>query len=105
VKLFKRGEMDAEIYAIICSNIRVADQRIGDVKAQAAALMVGEERLDALLDRYGDETVRAAIAELRARAAAQMRAAIAAIPEGPVGGRGLVDSDGVVDEPLEIRLP
>ena len=32
--------MDEEIYAIICSNIRVADQRIGDVKAQAAALDV-----------------------------------------------------------------
>ena len=58
--------LDPEIYAIICSNIRVADQRIGDVKAQAAALMVGEERLAALLDRYGDDVVRAAIAELRA---------------------------------------
>ena len=38
VKLFKKGELDQEIYSIICSNIRVADQRIGDVKAQAAAL-------------------------------------------------------------------
>ena len=44
VKLFKRGVMDAEIYAIIMSNIRVADQRIGDIKAQAAALKVGERR-------------------------------------------------------------
>jgi N-methylhydantoinase B len=104
VKLFKRGEMDAEIYAIICSNIRVPEQRIGDVKAQAAALDIGAERLDALLDRYGDETVRAAIAALRARAADQMRAAIRAIPEGRWEGVAWVDSDGVVDEPLEIRL-
>ena len=37
VKLFKKGELDQEIYSIICSNIRVADQRVGDVKAQAAA--------------------------------------------------------------------
>ena len=69
VKLFKRGQMDAEIYAIICSNIRVADQRIGDVKAQAAALDLGAERLDALLDRYGDDIVAQAIADLRGRAA------------------------------------
>ena len=41
VKLVKRGEMDPEIYAIICSNIRIADQRIGDIKAQIAALKVG----------------------------------------------------------------
>jgi N-methylhydantoinase B len=104
VKLFKRGRMDPEIYAIICSNIRVADQRIGDVKAQAAALAVGAERLDALLDRYGAETVEAAIAELRLRAARQMRAHIATIPEGRFESIAWVDSDGVVDAPLAIRL-
>ncbi|MEZ5913969.1 MAG: hydantoinase B/oxoprolinase family protein, partial [Paracoccaceae bacterium] len=104
VRLFKQGVLDDEIYAIICSNIRVADQRIGDVKAQAAALMVGEERLGALLDRYGDDTVRDAIAELRHRADRQMRAAITQIPEGEHRGIAYVDSDGVVNEPLEIRL-
>jgi len=104
VKLFKRGEMDTEIYQIICSNIRVADQRIGDVKAQAAALNVGAARLTALLDRYGDDTVTAAIAELRARAAQQMRAFVATIPEGPHRASAFVDSDGVVNEPLEICL-
>ena len=104
VKLFKAGEMDPEIYAIICSNIRVADQRIGDVKAQAAALMIGEERLGAILDRYGDDTVREAIAELRWRASEQMRARLADIPDGVYRSEAFVDSDGVVDEPLLIAL-
>ena len=104
VKLFKRGQLDAEIYAIICSNIRVADQRIGDVKAQAAALDLGAERLDALMDRYGDAVVTEAIAELRRRAADQMRSFIAAIPAGAHTSVAYVDSDGVVNEPLEIRL-
>ena len=104
VKLFKRGVMDTEIYAIICSNIRVADQRIGDVKAQASALLVGEERLAALLDRYGDDTVRDAIAELRRRAADQMGAALAATPDGTYEAVAWIDSDGVVNEPLAIRL-
>ncbi len=104
VRLFKEGILDPEIYAIITSNIRVADQRIGDVKAQAAALMVGEDRLGALLDRYGDDTVRAAIAELRFRAARQMRALIAEVPEGRHEGRAFIDSDGVVNEPLTIAL-
>ena len=104
VKLFKRGEMDREIYAIICSNIRVADQRIGDVKAQAAALELGASRLDALLDRYGDDTVEEAIDELRQRAAAQMTGFVATIPPGPHQAVAWVDSDGVVNEPLAIRL-
>ena len=104
VKLFKKGVLDAEIFAIISSNIRVADQRIGDVKAQAAALLVGRERLTEILDRYGDETVSEAIGELRRRAAEQMRAEIAAIPDGTYRSTAFIDSDGVVDEPLTIAL-
>lgn len=104
VRLFKAGQMDSEIYSIICSNIRVADQRIGDVKAQAAALDLGAERLDALLDRYGDETVTEAIAELRHRAAMQMRSFVATIPPGPHIATAWIDSDGVIDAPLAIRL-
>ncbi|MEO5326210.1 hydantoinase B/oxoprolinase family protein [Mesorhizobium sp. CC13] len=104
VKLFKKGVMDPEIFAIICSNIRVADQRIGDIRAQAAALHVGRDRLLQILDRYGDQTVVAAIAELRRRAAEQMRAHIAALPEGSWRSTAYVDSDGVVDAPLTIAL-
>ena len=104
VKLFKKSVMDQEIYAIICSNIRVADQRIGDVKAQAAALNIGADRLDTLLVRYGDDTVAEAIDELRERAAVQMRQMIAQLPEGSWQSEAYVDSDGVVDEPLVIKL-
>ncbi len=104
VRLFKKGVLDREIYAIISSNIRIADQRIGDIKAQAAALHVGQDRLARILDRYGDDTVSEAIAELRRRAAAQMRAHIAAIPDGTYRSTATVDSDGVVDRPLTISL-
>lgn len=104
VKLFKRGTMDREIWQIICSNIRVSEQRIGDVTAQAAALLVGAERLAALLDRYGDETVTMAIAEIRALAARQMRSQIALIPPGCYRAEAQIDSDGVVNQPLTIAL-
>ncbi|MEL3892863.1 hydantoinase B/oxoprolinase family protein [Ferrovibrio sp. MS7] len=104
VKLYKQGVLDEEILSIILSNIRIADQRIGDIKAQAAALSIGEKRLTALLDRYGADTVEAAITELKARASQQMRARIRAIPDGVYRGSAVVDSDGVVDEPLHIEM-
>ncbi|MGD9536611.1 MAG: hydantoinase B/oxoprolinase family protein [Alphaproteobacteria bacterium] len=104
VKLFKAGALDQEILSIILSNIRIAGQRIGDIKAQAAALHVGARRLTALIDRYGEATVKAAIAELRRRAAQQMRACLATIPDGTYRGRAIVDSDGVVDQPLAIEM-
>ena len=104
VKFWKKGEMDQEILAILMSNMRIADQRIGDIKAQAAALTTGEQRLTALIDRYGAGVVKQAIAEMRHRAERQMRAKIAAIPDGVYEGSSQVDSDGVVDEPLTIRM-
>jgi N-methylhydantoinase B len=104
VKLFKRGLMDVEIYQIICSNIRVSEQRIGDVQAQSAALLVGADRLSALLDRYGDTVVADAIGELRTLAANQMRANIGLIRQGVYTAGAIVDSDGVVNEPLTIAL-
>lgn len=96
--------LDEEILSIILSNIRIADQRIGDIQAQAAALKVGEKRLTALLDRYGRVLVERCIVELRARAAQQMRAQIATIPDGVYEGEAFVDSDGVVNEPLRILV-
>lgn len=104
VKLFKAGVMDDELWQVICSNIRVSEQRIGDVKAQASALLVGAERLSSILDRYGDQTVREAIAEMRGLAARQMAANVRLIPEGQWSSTAIVDSDGVVNQPLTIAL-
>jgi N-methylhydantoinase B len=104
VKLFKRGALDREILSIIQSNIRVAEQRIGDIKAQAAALLVGEQRLREIVARYGLATLRNAIAGISDRAADRMRAEIRRIPEGSYSAEAFVDSDGVVNEPLRIAL-
>ncbi len=104
VKLYKADVLDEEILAIIMSNIRIADQTIGDIKAQVAALSVGEKRLTALLDRYGARMVEDCIGEMRTRAAQQMRAKIATIPDGRYESVAWVDSDGVVDAPLKIDM-
>ena len=104
VRLFKKGELDQEILSIIMSNVRVAESRLGDIQAQAAALAVGELRLTELIDRYGEAVVEEAIVELRARATRQMRARIATIPDGTYESETFVDSDGIVDQPLHIRL-
>ncbi len=104
VKLYKRGEIDEEILAIILSNIRIADQRIGDIRAQAAALEIGERRLTELLDRYGADTVEHAIELLKAGASRQMRAKIATIADGDYKATAIVDSDGVINRALEINL-
>jgi len=104
VKLYKKGVLDDELMAVINANIRVPEQRIGDIRAQRAALHVGAQRLTALLDRYGRDLIERAIGELRRRAEQRMRARIAPLPDGTFSSEAVVDSDGVVNEPLTIKL-
>ena len=104
VKLYRDGVLQDDILSIILANIRVPEERIGDIKAHVAALSVGERRLTALLDRYGEDTVSACIAELRRRSEQMMRAHIAKIPDGVYASEAFLDSDGVDDAPLAIRL-
>src|SRR5262244_2282438 len=104
VKLFREGVMQPDILSIILANIRVPEERIGDIKAQTAGLTVGEKRLTALIDRYGEATVSECIAELRRRSDQMMRAHIAKIPDGIYTSEAFVDSDGVDPDPLAIRL-
>ena len=104
VKLVEGGELCQDIIDIILTNIRVPEERIGDIRAQIGALRTGEKRLTALLDRYGAATVEAAIAELRARSEMQMRACIEALADGTYSFTSYVDSDGVVNEPLAVAL-
>ena len=88
VKLYRKGELDQGLWQVILANIRVPEQRVGDIRAQKAALNVGKRRLSALLERYGAPTIEAAIAELRARAERQMRKLIEPIPDGTYEGDG-----------------
>jgi len=67
VKLLRRGELDRDVLQIILNNIRVPKERLGDIRAHLAALNVGEQRLTALIDKYGGDLIRACIVELKAR--------------------------------------
>lgn len=104
VKLYEAGVLNEDILTILLANIRVAEERYGDLHAHLAAFRVGERRLTHLLDKYGPETVRACIAELYQRAEQQMRAGIADIPDGTYTYTDFLDSDGVENEPLRIEL-
>jgi N-methylhydantoinase B len=104
VKLYEAGKLNEDVLTILLANIRVAEERYGDLQAHLAAFRVGERRLTHLLDKYGPDTVRACIAEFYERAEQQMRACIADIPDGTYGYTDYLDSDGVDNEPLRIAL-
>ena len=104
VKLLRAGVIQQDIVDILAANSRVPQSNWGDLNGQINALDLGERRLHALLDEYGDDTITAALAALSARAEALMRANIAALPDGTYTCDDFLDNDGVTDEPLRIAL-
>jgi N-methylhydantoinase B len=104
VKLARRGVIQRDIVDILAANSRVPQSNWGDLNGQINALDLGEKRLIALLDEYGDNTITAALAALSARAEELMRANIAALPDGTYSFDDFLDNDGVIDKPLRIAL-
>jgi N-methylhydantoinase B len=104
VKLIRASVVQQDIVDILAANSRVPQSNWGDLNGQINALDLGERRLHALLDEYGDETITAALAVLSSRAEALMRANIAALPDGTYSYDDFLDNDGVTDTPLRIAL-
>ncbi|GAB5460621.1 hydantoinase B/oxoprolinase family protein [Hoeflea alexandrii] len=104
VKLYDRGEFRQDIVDILSSNSRLPLSLYGDLNGQINALQLGEKRMNALLDEYGDGKVAGCMAELTARAAQMMRAQISNLPSGTVSAEDFLDNDGINDQPLKIAL-
>lgn len=104
VKLYDRGEFRQDVVDILSANSRLPLSLYGDLNGQINALELGEKRMHALLDDYGDATVATCLVELKARAARMMRAQIAELPQGTVSAEDWLDNDGIVDTPLKIAL-
>ena len=104
VKLFRGGVLQQDIVDLLAANSRVPQSNWGDLNGQINALDLGEKRLHALLDEYGDETIAATFVALSARAEELMRSNIAALPDGSYSYDDFLDNDGITDQPLRIAL-
>jgi N-methylhydantoinase B len=104
VKLIRAGVLQQDIVDILAANSRVPQSNWGDLNGQLNALDLGERRLHALLDEYGENIVAAALDALNARAETLMRENISVLPDGTFSCDDFLDNDGVTDTALRIAL-
>jgi len=104
VRLMRGGVLQHDIVDIMLRNTRLPQSAQGDLNGQINALDLGVRRLDALLEEYGDDTVREALEALSDRAEQLARAEIAALPDGRWEAADYLDNDGISDVPLPIRV-
>ncbi|MCJ8286006.1 MULTISPECIES: hydantoinase B/oxoprolinase family protein [unclassified Halomonas] len=94
VKLWEKGRRREDVINLLLTNMRAREHQEGDLNAQYGACGVGERHLLRLLERYGIDTVKAAIAELKAMADRQMRSLIAEVADGEYSGTAVLEDSG-----------
>ncbi|MEA2593991.1 MAG: N-methylhydantoinase [Thermomicrobiales bacterium] len=104
LKLYDRGVPNEAIFAIIERNVRVPDKVLGDLRAEIAAVLIGEREYLALVDRYDAATVREYADALLDYSERLAREEIAALPNGRYEFEGHIDGDNLETGPVVIRV-
>jgi N-methylhydantoinase B len=104
LKLYRRGVLSEEIFEIIASNIREPRKTLGDLRAQVAAVTVGERRYLELVARHGPERLAEIVAACLDDSERLMREDLRAYPSGRYTAEGFMDGDGISDEPIRIAV-
>ena len=104
VRIMRSGAMEADVLALLLSNVRTPDEREGDLGAQIAACHTGAERLREVCARYGLERAQSASRALLDYSERMMRAFLARVPRGTYRAEDFMDSDGISDRPVKIAV-
>jgi len=104
VKIMRSGKMDADILALLLTNVRTPEEREGDLGAQIAAGHTGAERLREICKRYGLARVRRAARDLLDYSERMMHAFLAQVPAGVYRAEDYLDNDGISDKPVKIAV-
>lgn len=103
-KVFEKGVEKKDVFELVWNNVRWPEAVRVDNYALIAATQICENRLIALLDKYGRDTVMACVEEMLARTEKAIRAQIAKVPDGTYHGEAASDDDGSVhDVPVWVK--
>jgi N-methylhydantoinase B len=104
LKIYREGKLDETLYRVIKDNIRFPESSLGDMKSQMAACRLAARRMDELFDKYGRDTILAAIARIFDETERKCRNVVARLPDGVYEASASIDDDGVrKGEPVAIH--
>ena len=103
MKLYIGGEPNLAVFDVIEANMRIASERLGDVRAQVGSTQIGEQRLLELASKYGWEQVTGSMDEAIAHSERMLRSEISQIPDGQYRGEDFVDMESL-DRPIPKKI-
>jgi len=104
VRLMIGGRLNEDVMRLISANVRLPEEREGDLTAQLGAISTGQTRLLEIVERYGLKEADRYASHLIDYTAEMMRRVIREIPDGAYEAEDFLDDDGYSDEPIKIRV-
>jgi N-methylhydantoinase B len=104
LKVVEAGAQRRDVTDLLGRNSRFSYPAVGDLGAQIACVRTGQRRLEAILAKYGKDTIEAARDDIFAQTERLERAAVSAIPDGVYHAEGCLDDDGSGGKPVWVRL-
>jgi N-methylhydantoinase B len=104
LKIMEGGVENQALMQLLLANVRTPEERIGDLRAQMSSNHKGIERMQILVERYGDEEVGYYMQGLLAYAERMTRRLLDDLPDGEYAFRDYMDNDGITSEPVEIAV-
>ncbi len=104
IKIARNYQLDPRLVDLIGANIRQPEKTLGDLRAQTAALEIGEKSVHDIVGHFGIEQFCELSDEAIDSSERRMRACLKEMPEGTYEAEYFIDDDGVVDEHIRIAV-
>jgi N-methylhydantoinase B len=104
VKIVAQNRENNELLRLISLNVREPEKVLGDLSAMVACTHVGDQVIQELLARYGQEQVENSMAAILDKSENQFRNRFAEVPPGTYKAVDFVDDDGISDDPVRLEL-
>ena len=89
---------------MITANVRVPEKTMGDIRAEIAAVAIGQSRYVELAQKYGRVNLETTIQACLDNSEKLMREDLSRLPDGSFSATGYLDSDGISDDPVPITV-
>ncbi|HKP16951.1 MAG TPA: hydantoinase B/oxoprolinase family protein [Gaiellaceae bacterium] len=104
IRLIHAGVVDEPLRALIFSNVRLPVADWADFQSQVASTVVAERRIQALIERYGKETVERGMASALEYSRTRFRRALDGLPDGEWRAEEPFEDDGQGGGPYYLRV-
>ena len=104
VRLYRKGNIVDEIMRFLLLNMRLPEERKGDLNAQIAACRLGVSRLNDIISKNSVGYLLQVFDEILSRSKARMQNSIRELPDGEYSFSDVMDDDGLDKKDIKISV-